>query len=278
MRGRGGVGEGELVVACGVGGGSRYGNLFGSVRFVEGDGHCRQRGAFGRESSGNRDVVPDDLLSGGGGGGYGGGDGDEGDDRLGAHGGLVGRSARGAHYVGMAAGGGVGEGELVEAGSVSRGSGDGNPLCGLRSEKGEGHGCQSGAFCQQATGDGDVAADDLLSGGGGGGDGGGGDGDEGDDHLGALQTGVGPVARGAHHVGVVAGDGVGEGELVVASGIGGGGSYGSQLCDVVGVVEGNECFGDGGAVCRERSGDGDVAPDDCCRGAAVAVMVVGMVT
>ena len=106
-----------------------------------------------------------------------------------------------------------------------------------------------------------------MSGGGGGGDGGG-DGDVGDDDLGARGGLVGRSAGGAHHVGVVAGDGVGEGELVVASGIGGGGSYGSQLCDVVGVVEGNECFGDGGAVCRERSGDGDVAPGELLRGSS----------
>jgi hypothetical protein len=48
-----------------AGGGSGYGNLFGSVRFVEDDEQGRQPGTLGRESSGNRDVVPNELLSGG---------------------------------------------------------------------------------------------------------------------------------------------------------------------------------------------------------------------
>ena len=102
-----------------------------------------------------------------------------------------------------------------------------------------------------------------------GGDGGGdygGNGDVGDDYLGARGGLVGRSSGGTHHVGVAAGGGVGEGELVVACGVGRGGGYGNQLYDVIGVVEGNGCLGDGGAVGRERSGDGDVAPDDLLRG------------
>ena len=65
---------------------------------------------------------------------------------------------------------------------------------------------------------------------------------------------------------MVAGDGVGEDELVVASGVGGDGGYGNQgLCDVIGVVERNECFGDGGAVGGESSGEGDVAAGELLR-------------
>ena len=84
MRRCGGLTDGEYIVAFGVGRGSADGNPFGSVRFVEGDGHGRQRGAFGREPSGDDDVVPDELLSGVRVGGDGGGLGDEGDDHASA--------------------------------------------------------------------------------------------------------------------------------------------------------------------------------------------------
>ena len=66
---------------------------------------------------------------------------------------------------------------------------------------------------------------------------------------------------------MVGGDSVGEGELVVACCVSRGGGFGNQgLHDVIGVVEGNECFGDGGAVGGESSGDGDVAPGELLRG------------
>ena len=90
--------------------------------------------------------------------------------------------------------------------------------------------------------------DDLLEGGSGGGNGGG-DCDVGDDYLGALRVGVGAVARSEHYVGVAAGSGVGEGELVVACGVGGCGSNGNQLYYVIGVIEGNGRLRRG---CRRR--------------------------
>ena len=65
---------------------------------------------------------------------------------------------------------------------------------------------------------------------------------------------------------MLAGGGAGEGELVVACGVGGGGGYGNELYSIIGVVEGDECFRDGGAVGRERSGDGDVAADRLLQG------------
>jgi len=110
-----------------------------------GHGHGRQRGAFGREPSGDGDVVPDELLSGVRVGGYGGGLGDEGDDHVGARGGLVGRSSGRVHHVGVVAGDGVGEGELEEAFGVGRGSGHVQVFGGVRLVEGEGHGRHPGA-------------------------------------------------------------------------------------------------------------------------------------
>ena len=90
----GGVGEGELVVACGVGGDGGYENFFSSVRFVERDGCLCDRGAVGGEGSGDGDVAPEDLLPGGSGGGDRGGDGDVGYGEFIAHRGVVRRAAR----------------------------------------------------------------------------------------------------------------------------------------------------------------------------------------
>ena len=124
MAGRGGVGEGELVVACGVGRRGGYGNpLHDIIGVGEGNGCLGDGGAVGGERSGDGDVAPDELLSGGNLGGDGGGDGDVGDGYLGAHGELVCRSAGVAHHVGVAAGDGVGEGEFVVACGVGRGGG-----------------------------------------------------------------------------------------------------------------------------------------------------------
>ena len=89
-----GVGEGELVVACGVGGDGGYENFFSSVRFVERNGCLCDRGAVGGEGSGDRDVAPDELLSGGDGGGDGRGDGDIRYGEFIAHRGVVRRAAR----------------------------------------------------------------------------------------------------------------------------------------------------------------------------------------
>ena len=163
------------------------------------------------------------------------------------------------------AGDGVGEGELEEAFGVGRGSGHVQVFGGVRLVEGEGHGRHPGAFGREPSGDGDVAPGELMRRGGGGGDGGG-DGDEGDDHVGARGGLVDRSAGGAHDVGVVAGDGVGEGELVVACGVSGGGGYGNPLHDIIGVVEGNGCLGDGSEVGGERSGDGDVAPGELLSG------------
>ena len=258
----GGVGEGELVVTCGVGGRRGYGNqLCDVISVAEGNRCVGDRGAAGRERSGDGDVAPDELVSGGNLGGNGGGDGDEGDGYLGAHGGLVGRSAGVAHDVGVAAGDGVGEDEFVVACGVGGGCGYLKVFHGFRLVNGEALGCQPGAFGRERSANDDVAPDDLFLGRGGGGDSGR-NGDVGDDHFGALRAGVGAITRRAHHVGMLAGGGVGEGKLVVACGVGGSGGYGNELYDIIGVVEGDGRFRDEGAVGRERSANDDVAPDD----------------
>jgi hypothetical protein len=63
----GGVGDGELIVACGVGGGVRDGDPFyGICRVEKGDRCLCDRGTVGGKGSGDGDVASDELLPGGG--------------------------------------------------------------------------------------------------------------------------------------------------------------------------------------------------------------------